>query len=194
MENSLATADYSIEKNTSKNSIKKNKKNQKKHKTHVHNSSKNKKSHHSKYYSNKNNNLIKIHSFDSSGKAPFKKDCQSNNISILDPNYKKDLFEKFSLFLDKKKFKLSNNFDAKNSKKFLDKKDKCLSKIILSDIIENEKNNDDSLKKNSKGKRAKFKTHKNVHQYFIVVSNYDEDLKNKTNIKTSLNLHDIYRD
>ena len=76
----------------------------------------------------------------------------------------------------------------------MDKKDKCLSKIILSDIIENEKNNDDSLKKNSKGKRAIFKTHKNVHQYFIALSNYDEDLKNKTNNKTSLNLNDIYRD
>lgn len=108
-----------------------------------------------------------------------KKECQSNNINILDPNYKKNLFEKFSLFLDKKKFKLSNNFDAKNSKKFLDKKDKYLSKIILSDEIENEKNNDDSLKKISKDKKSKFKTEKNVHQYFIVISNYDEDLKIK---------------
>ena len=98
------------------------------------------------------------------------------------------------MFLDKKKFKLSNNFDAKNSKKFLDKKDKCLSKIILSDIIENEKNNDDSLKKINKTNHSKFKTQKNVHQYFIVVSNYDEDLKNKTNIKKSLNLEDIYKD
>ena len=106
MENSLATADYSIERNTSKNSIKKNKKNKKKHKTHVHNSSKNKNIHHRKYYSNKTNNLIKIHSFDSSGKVPFKKDCQINNISILDPNYKKDLFENFSLFLDKKKIQI----------------------------------------------------------------------------------------
>ena len=98
------------------------------------------------------------------------------------------------MFLDKKKFKLSNNFDAKNSKKFLDKKDKYLSKIILSDEIENEKNNNDSLKKISKEKKSKFKTEKNVHQYFIVISNYDEDLKNKTNIKTSLNLDDIYKD
>ena len=189
MEASLINAEYPLERHTSKNSIKKNKK---KRITHAQNSYKPK--HHHKYYSNKNNNLIQIHSFDYSEKATSKKECQSNNINILDPNYKKNLFEKFSLFLDKNKFKLSNNFDAKNSKKFLDKKDKYLSKIILSDEIENEKNNNDSLKKISKEKKSKFKTEKNVHQYFIVISNYDEDLKNKTNIKTSLNLDDIYKD
>lgn len=191
MENYLVTAEYSLERNISKNSSKKHKK---KHKTHVHNSSKSKNSHHRKYYSNKNNNFVKIHSFDYSEKTLSKKECQSNNISILDPNYKKTLFKKFSLFLDKKKFKLSNNYDAKNSKKFLDKKDKCLSKIILSDKIENEKNNEDSLKKMKKDNHSKYKTHKNVRKYFIVVSNYDEDLKNKTNIKKSLNLDEIYKD
>ena len=76
----------------------------------------------------------------------------------------------------------------------MDKKDKYLSKIILSDIIENEKNNDDSLKKMNKDKKSKFRTQQNVSQYFIVVSNYDEDLKNKTNIKKSLQLDEIYKD
>ena len=188
MDNNLVSTEYSLERNKSKNSTKKNKK---KRINHAYNSLKN---NHRKYYSNKTNNLIKIHSFDYSEKSSSKKDCKSNNINILDPNYKKNLFEKFSLFLDKKKFKLSNQFDAKNSKKFLDKKDKYLSKIILSDIIENEKNNDDSLKKMNKDKKSKFRTQQNVSQYFIVVSNYDEDLKNKTNIKTSLNLDDIYKD
>jgi hypothetical protein len=190
MEASLINAEYPLERHTSNASIKKNKK---KRITHAQNSYKTKYHHHRKYFSNKNN-LIKIHSFDYSEKSSSKKDCKSNNINILDPNYKKNLFEKFSLFLDKNKFKLSNNFDAKNSKKFLDKKDKYLSKIILSDEIENEKNNDDSVKKISKGKKSKFKTQKNVHQYFIVISNYDEDLKNKTNIKTSLNLNDICKE
>ena len=192
MDNCLVAGEYSLKKNKSKNSIKKNKK---KPKEHVNDSSKTKNSYHHKYYSNKNTNLIKIHSFDYSDKMPFKKDCQSHNISTFDPNYKKELFEKFSLFLDKKKFKLSNNFDAKNSKKFLDKKDKYLSKIILSDIIENEKTNDESLKEMDKGKHSKkFKTQKNVHQYFIVISNYDEDLKNKNQNESSLNLVDICKD
>ena len=39
-------------------------------------------------------------------------------------NYNKELIQKFSTFLQTKKFKISNEFDAKNSKKFLDKKDK----------------------------------------------------------------------
>ena len=38
--------------------------------------------------------------------------------------------------MNKKKFKISNNFDAKNSKKFWEKN-------ILSDIIENETNDED---------------------------------------------------
>lgn len=188
MENSLVFAEYPLERHTSKNSIKKNKK---KRITHAQNSYKPK--HHRKYYSNKNNNLIQIHSFDYSEKAPSKKNVKVIILIFLILIIKK-IYSKNSLCFLIKKFKLSNNFDAKNSKKFLDKKDKYLSKIILSDEIENEKNNDDSLKKISKDKKSKFKTEKNVHQYFIVISNYDEDLKNKTNIKTSLNLDDIYKD
>lgn len=40
----------------------------------------------------------------------------------LTTNYNKELINKFSTFLQTKKFKISNEFDAKNSKKFLDKK------------------------------------------------------------------------
>ena len=54
----------------------------------------------------------------------------------MNSKYKKDLSEKFSEFLNKSKFKLSNHFDEKHAKKFLDKKDKCLKRIKLSDIIE----------------------------------------------------------
>lgn len=68
MENSLVFAEYPLERHTSKNSIKKNKK---KRITHAQNSYKPK--HHRKYYSNKNNNLIQIHSFDYSEKAPSKR-------------------------------------------------------------------------------------------------------------------------
>ena len=132
MENQILPKDYNLEIINS-NSIKK-------HRKKLETSSKNKRKP-QKFNSNKNN-LIEIRHFDKLEKIPKNNDCQSHNLQKLDPNYKKDLFEKFSEFLDKKKFKLSNNFDAKNSKKFLHKKDKCLERIILSDIIENGDNND----------------------------------------------------
>ena len=66
--------------------------------------------------SNKTNNII-TSTFEK--QLSLKRESHSNNVSISDSNYKKDLFEKFSHFLNKKKFKLCNNFDARNSKKFL---------------------------------------------------------------------------
>ena len=118
----------------------------------------------------------------------IKSSSHSNNVSISDSNYKKDLFKKFSLFLNKNKFKLCNNFDARNSKKFLSKKDKCLERIVLSDKIENEE--DDKLRKfgTIEDKRKnKFKTQNNIHKYFIVISNYDEEKKSKNNSKKKKN-------
>jgi hypothetical protein len=118
--------------------------------------------------SNKYNNIFKIHHFD---KSSSNKDSEfTNNLCISNKKYRKDLFNKYCIFLDKKKFKLSNNFDEKHSKKFLDKKDKCLERIIISDEIENN-NKDLGLKK------KKFSTQKSIHNYFIVISNYDEELK-----------------
>ena len=63
----------------------------------------------------------------------------------------------------------------------MDKKDKCLERIIISDEIEdNDIKEIDSLKK----KKKKFSTQKSMHQYFIVISNYDDDLKkNKSSNK-----------
>ena len=146
-------------------------------------------SHHSNNYflsqSNKTNYLI---SSNFEKPLSIKRDSHSNNISISDSNYKKDLFEKFSHFLNKKKFKLCNNFDARNSKKFLSKKDKCLERIVLSDKIENEE--DDKLRKfgTIEDKRKnKFKTQHNIHKYFIVISNYDEEKKSKNNSKKKKN-------
>lgn len=105
---------------------KSNKKNKKVYETHV-----NKYLINGKYidssHSNKSNNIPNIHHFD---KVSLNRDTKSNNITIINTNkYKKDLSEKFYEFLNKHKFKLSNNFDEKHSKKFLDKKDKCLERI-----------------------------------------------------------------
>ena len=88
-------------------------------------------------YYNKTNNIINIHCFDElSLNENIKTNIKTNkNVVILNTKYKQDLFEKFSEFLNKNKFKISNNFDEKHSKKFLDKKDKCLERIIISDII-----------------------------------------------------------
>ena len=108
---------------------------------------------------------------------------KSNNLHIFNPTYKKELFDKFSKFLDKNKFKLWNQFDEKNSKKFLNKKDKCLEPIILSDIIENNNastGNNIDIKDNMK--KRKFKTEKNLNKYVIIISNYDDE---KNNIKSS---------
>ena len=184
MENQILPKDYNLEIINS-NSIKK-------HRKKLETSSKKKKKP-IKFHSHQTN-LIEIRHFDKLEKIPKNNECQSHNLKILDPNYKKDLFEKFSEFLDKKKFKLSNNFDAKNSKKFLDKKDKCLERIILSDIIENGDTNDNIEAKDNKDK-IKFKTQKQIQKYFIVISNYDDEVKYKNNRKKrSANLSKTYKD
>ena len=115
----------------------KNNSNRKKKKIYENQSNKNltKDNHIAISHSTKLNNLINILPLE---KFSLNRDAKSNNLAILNSKYKKDLSEKFSEFLNKNKFKLSNNFDEKNSKKFLDKKDKCLERIIISDIIEND--------------------------------------------------------
>ena len=126
----------------------------------------------------------------------IEKSLTSSDINSIDENYQKDLYNKFMRFLDKKKFKISNKFDEKHSKKFLDSKNKCLEKIILSDIIENTTNDLKSKKtlcENSKhdyeSKRLsfnvnrKFRTEKNINKYFIVITNYDEEIKSRNSKK-----------
>ena len=142
-------------------------------------------------YSNKTNNIINIHCFD---ELSLNENIKRNkNVVILNTKYKKDLFEKFSEFLNKNKFKLSNNFDEKHSKKFLDKKDKCLERIIISDIIENEESKDNSVDKNFK-RRKTYGNKKSCEKYFIVISNYDEEIKFKnTPKKRSVNMEKIIK-
>ena len=102
----------------------------------------------------------------------FKVPTHSSKVVKLN-NYNNELYNKFSIFLKEKKFKISDEFNAKNSKNFLDKKNKCLEKIVLSDIIENENNKEDSPTKirRNNSKRKMSKASKN---YCIIVSNYDD--------------------
>lgn len=109
----------------SKESSKSNKRIKKDNKTQIFKYSDNLKMH--KSCSNKNNNLIKNHILD---KNSLNKENKSNNIYTSNCFYKHKLLDIFNDFLDKKKFKLSNNFNEKNSKKFSAKKDKYLERII----------------------------------------------------------------
>ena len=97
--------------------------NLKKHKKHIihYNSVKKIKNYRKKVNSSKNNLISRY--FEGFQNNSRKKESKSHNRII---NYKRQLFKIFYAFLKKKKFKLSNKFDAKHSKKFLDKKDKCL--------------------------------------------------------------------
>ena len=159
------------------------------HKVQMNLNSKNR-NNHLKCQSDKNN---LVHQSEKNENLSLKKESKSNYIDILDPNYKKELFEKFYNFLDKKKFKLSNNFNEKNSKKFLDKKNKCLERIILSDIIEDvndkeEKSNFLGLNNNDE-EHIEFKTQKSPDKYFIIISNYDEEKKIKNTPKKKKRLN-----
>ena len=125
------------------------------------------------------------------------KEQKSQNVHISS-NYNKELYNKYSLFLQREKFKISNVFDAKNSKKFLEKKDKCLEKIILSDEIENNNKNVNIVKEEPKPQGIKRKksrrnsgtgTHKDIKNYCIVISDYDDDSKNEIKFHYSVKHH-----
>ena len=126
--------------------------------------------HNKKAQSSKTNNLLTIHCFGAFESSFRTRESKSNNQST-NKKYKKELFKKFYVFLKKKKFKISKKFNEKNAKKFLETKDKCLQRIILSDIIEEEDNNLHYKKK--------YETQKNLNNYKIIITNYDEEIKNK---------------
>lgn len=158
------------------------KKKKKLHKTHIQKPSKKNNHHNHKCHSNKNANILKNHHFYKLEKISIQRESSNNNLKTINKKYKKDLFLKIAEFLDKKKFKIANNFDAKNSKKFLDKKNKCLERIILSDTIENNKNQEICIDSKNKKSKKKYQTQKNIHKYFIVITNYDEEKSRNSQI------------
>lgn len=133
-----------------------------------------------KTYSTKSINLFKAHQFDNlMNSADIETHRKKNN--KLTENIQQDLlYRKLPVFFDKNKFKLSNKYDAKNSKYFLKKKDKCLEKINLSDTIDTYEKKCNSKTKN---KRKKNMTQKSLHHYYIIVSNYDEEIRNHNSQK-----------
>ena len=133
-----------------------------------------------KSQSNKTN-LIQNENFGKHEESLFKNQTNSYN-RHLSHNYKEELYKKFSVFLQSKKFKISNQFDEKNSKKFLEKKDKCLERIVLSDIIETNDNNNSkrgSTKNSDRNKRKRKSEKPTIKNYCIIISDYDDESKNE---------------
>ena len=79
-----------------------------------HKNPKSKDYHHFKSQSNNNNSISKVSKLEKHEASLFK-DEKSQNIRLSE-NYEKELFNKYSIFLKSKKFKISNEFDEKNSK------------------------------------------------------------------------------
>ena len=144
-----------------------------------------------KSQSNKNT-LLNVNKLDKNEVISLFKDQKSQNIHLSD-NYNKELYNKYSLFLKGKKFKISNEFDAKNSKKFLNKKDKYMQKMVLSDTIEKEENVKDNKDNNEKEQKQKQKprrsgNYSNVSNFCIIVSDYDDASKNEVKFNYSVKL------
>ena len=141
-----------------------------------------------KSQSNKNT-LLKTNQLDKNEVVSLFKDQKSQNIHLSD-NYNKELYNKYFLFLKSKKFKISNEFDAKNSKKFLNKKDKYMQKMVLSDIIEKDEKNKDNNndEKEQKIKPRRSGNYNNVSNFCIIVSDYDDASKNEVKYNYSVKL------
>ena len=120
------------------------------------------------------NTILKLNKLEKNEKCLLKR--KSHKVP-LSQYYNKELSKIYTNFLKSKRFKISNLFDEKNSKKFLDKKDKCMQRIILSDIID-EKNRDDP-KENEKAPKSSRKSgiQKNIKNYCIIISDYDNSSK-----------------
>ena len=98
------------------------------------------------------------------GRPNVKSDC------ILKKYKENDFEEKIEKMFDRKKFKISNKFNKKNSEIFLKDKDECMKKINLDDTIPNKSNKNlklSSIKKNSNIKNS---------FYSIESSNYVKDI------------------
>ena len=106
----------------------------------------------------------------------------------LSQYYNKELSKIYANFFKAKRFKISNEFDARNAKKFLDKKDKCLQRIVLSDIIEEKvKDIPNEREKEPKSSRKSGIQNK-VTNYCIVISDYDNSSRIEAKYNYSVNI------
>ena len=103
-----------------------------------------------KNYKSQSNTTLKLNKLEKNEESLLKRESHKVPLSQY---YNKELSKKYANFLKSKRFKISNIFDEKNSKKFLDKKDKCMQRIVLPDIIDEK--NKDNPNENEKEKAPK---------------------------------------
>ena len=128
-----------------------------------------------KSHKSQSNTILKLNKLERYEKSLLK-EKKSHKVP-LSQYYNKELSKIYSNFLKSKRYKISNQFDEKNAKKFLDKKDKCMQRIVLSDTLE-EKNKDDFNEKEKAPKSSrKSGVQKNIKNYCIVISDYDNSSK-----------------
>lgn len=141
----------------------------------THNKNTNSKDFHKFKYKSNNNGLSKSAKLEKH-EVPI---LQTKNIHT--DSYNKELYNKYINFLQSKKFRISNEFDAKNSKKFLEKKNKCMQRIILSDIIENNENDINKSENNEKEHKPKSgrKSANHSNNFCIIISDYDDATKDE---------------
>lgn len=125
------------------------------------------------FVNNNNNNEKKISRKKSKNTESKSLKSQSDHNTLLKVNYNEKLYNKYSIFFKSKKFKISDDFDAKNSKRFLDKKDKCMQRIVLSDKIE-ERNEKSEFNEKEQNKRNRKSGVQKIANYCIVISDYDD--------------------
>ena len=126
-------------------------------------------------YISQYNTLIKINKLEKSEESLLK-EKKSHKVP-LSQYYNKELSKIYANFLKSKRNKISNQFDEKNAKKFLDKKDKCMQRIVLSEEIEEEKKDDFNEKEKAPKSSRKSGVQKNIKNYCIVISDYDNSSK-----------------
>ena len=103
-----------------------------------------------KNYKSQSNTTLKLNKLEKNEESLLKRESHKVPLSQY---YNKELSKKYANFLKSKNFKISNIFDEKNSKKFLDKKDKCMQRIVLPDLIDEK--NKDSFNEKEKEKAPK---------------------------------------
>ena len=139
-----------------------------------------------KNYKSQPNTIIKPNKFEKNDESLLK---EKNSHKVpLSQYYNKELSKIYANFFKAKRFKISNEFDARNAKKFLDKKDKCLPRIVLSDIIEEKvKDIPNEREKELKSSRKSGIQNK-VTNYCIVISDYDNSSRIEAKYNYSVNI------
>ena len=92
-------------------------------------------------YNNYNSPKRNHHQHHHNHKSSKETDNIKEESQLYDRYHYKSQDKPIKMNLVSRKFKIADDFDEKNSNQFLKEKDECLREVILSDEIEEEKNN-----------------------------------------------------